>query len=488
MQVGPSLLAPSLLLLLSNGPTVPSSGAPAQSPALAAAQCRSGRLSVPDPANLPLAAAGSGNLAIIYAIPSDVAYEEAVHQRLVESAHDVRAWYQCATGSPTWEFAFPEIVRVYHGLQTRAYYLDHGDWWGSLLGEMGESGQPIWSPGTVTALWARGAGWWAGAAQGCLGECGIALLGVELFPEFNVPEWSGGECPAASGPAAWPCTPLGALAHELGHTVGLPHPLDVPGTSADAFHSLMQTHWNYPDFATGPEAPWGLLTLERQALYPSPFMLSGIDLIQPHDCDLVNLPVTGAAPAATFELSQDGLTIDATSTSQDAVLNYWTFGDGHISDAASVTHTYDAPGDYTVVLRTTAANAMMAEARTDLALDLCAPLSARLTTFPAKGTLPARFRLQASITVPEGEAIDPAREAVVVRIGDLVLEIPAGSFTGGAGRWLFSGSLGGVTLSSVIQSRGASRYALTLEARGAAVSTTDPVGVTIGARSWCTTS
>jgi len=437
-----------------------------------------------------MATAASHSLAIYYVLPAGIAYEEAVYQRLVEGARDVRAWYQCATGSLTWEFAFPEIVRVYSGSQTREYYRDHGDWWGSLLGEMAESGHPIWSPGTVTALWARGAGWWAGAAQGCLGECGVALVGIEAFPEFNNPEWSGGECPAATGTAAWPCAPLGALAHELGHTVGLPHPFDVAETSTDAFHSVMQTHWNYPDFATGTESPWGFLTLERQTLYRNPFLLPGVDLLQPHDCDIVNLPVTGPAPTATFELSSEKLSVATTNSSADAFLNYWTFGDRHVSDRVNATHTYEAPGTYTITLRTAALNAMMARSRTEVDLDACGDLTARLNAWPATTALPARFRLGAWLEASPDAPIDPAATTISVQIGSLVLEIPAGSFVGKQGHWQFSGTIAGLSVSSSLQRLGGTRYLFTLDAEGATavVSPTAPVSVTVGASAWCTAS
>lgn len=479
MHTPPSLLAGGLLVLLSAAP------AP-QLPHDEQGACRAARLRAPIVRSATVA--GPHTLAVLYVLPAGIPYEEAVHQRLIEAAHDMRAWYQCASGGLTWAFAFPEVVRVHNALQTREYYRDHGDWWGSLLGEMGENGQPIWSPGTVTAIWARGAGWWAGAAQGCLGECGVALVGVEVFPEFNDPAWSGGDCPSATGPAAWPCTPVGAFAHELGHTVGLPHPFDVPETSADAPHSIMQTHWNYPDFAAGDESPWGFLTLERQTLLRNPFMLADIDLPQPHDCDLVNVPPAGPAPTAAFQLSSEALSIAATNTSSGAFLNYWTFGDGHVSGSADAAHTYDAPGTYTVTLRTVAENGMMALSRVDAEVRACAPLASRLEAWPPAGTRPARFRLSAPLQVLPGEALDPAAETVSLAIGDLVVDIPAGSFRRIQRRWHFSGTVGGLAVSSWLQGLGGTRYLFTLDAQGTAaagVVPTAPVSLQIGTRAWC---
>jgi hypothetical protein len=314
-------------------------------------------------------AQGAYRLAVFYVVPSDIQYEPLVHERLIDATRDMQAWYQCASGGLTWQLAFPEAVRVYAGDQTREYYRDHGDWWGSLLEEMASKGLPIWSTGTVTAIWARGAGWWAGAAPSCGLQCGVALFGVEGFPEFNNPAWSGGVCPGGVGGAAWPCTPVGAFAHELGHTLGLPHPFDVAETRADAFHSLMQTHWNYPTHAPPEESPWGFLTLERQAIRTSPFMHQRVDLVQRHPtCAAVNLPPAGPAPVADFTVRADGLSISLTDRSAGATLWYWTFGDGAVSNDANPVHAYARPGTYTVELRVSSADAMVAVARKSVAV------------------------------------------------------------------------------------------------------------------------
>lgn len=304
-------------------------------------------------ADIPMSDLLAHDLAVYYVIPSDIPYEKAVHQILVDATLDMQAWYQCASGGLTWKLAFPEVVRTYRALHPRQYYVDNGNWWGSLLGEMSEAGLPIWQAGSVVGLWARGAGFWAGGAQcGGDGNCGVALVGVELFPELNNPEWSGGECPVGAGVAAWPCTPTGAFAHELGHTMGLIHPFDDPATENVAFHSIMQTHWNYPDYAPPHEVPWGFLTVEREEIRSSSFMHSGIDLLQnyPH-CDVLNLPENGPTPAASFELNAQGLSISVTNTSIGADRFYWTFGDGEVSNNESPTHTYSLSGNYMVTLR-----------------------------------------------------------------------------------------------------------------------------------------
>ncbi|MFQ5599807.1 MAG: FlgD immunoglobulin-like domain containing protein [Candidatus Krumholzibacteriia bacterium] len=295
-------------------------------------------------------------LAVFYVVPTNVPYDEAVYQRIIQATQDAQAWYQCATGGVTWVLAFPEVVQVYFADQTREFYETNGDWWGSLLGEMRSKGLPIWSPGTVTTIWAHGAGWWAGGAQSCGADCGTALLGVEVFPEFNNPAYSGGDCPGGTGVSAWPCTPEGAFAHELGHTVGLPHPVDVPQTNQDANHSVMQTHWNYPIYAPPSQSPWGFLTLERQTLRANPFMKAGISLVQTHpDCDVVNLPNNGDTPTSSFSIGiqygNPGFTVTTTNHSIGGTLYYWIFGDAAVSNDESPVHAFLQDGTYGISLR-----------------------------------------------------------------------------------------------------------------------------------------
>jgi hypothetical protein len=317
------------------------------------------------------------SLAVYYVVPADVAFDDAVYQRLVQATLDVQAWYQVASGGVTWALAFPEVVSVYHGEQAQQYYLEHDNWWGSLLPEMRANGVPIWSPGTIVAVWAHGAGWWAGAVQGCDGVCGVALLSVELFPQFNNPLYSGGNCPAGAGAPAWPCTPEGALAHELGHTLGLIHPLDAPTTAPFAFHSIMQTHWNYPDFAQHDEQQWGLLASERHTIVASPFMHTDIALQQPYsDADVVNLPPNGPVPAADFTVDVSGRQVRFTTASEDATLFYWTFGDGNVSNVMNPVHTYMQDGTYTVTLRVSNALSMMDIHRRDISLNAAPPPAA----------------------------------------------------------------------------------------------------------------
>lgn len=321
-------------------------------------------------------------LAVYYVLPADVSFDAAVLAELKDASLDIQSWYQVATGGLTWEWAFPDIARVYEGRDSRAHYVENGNWWGSLLPEMGDAGLPIWEPGIVTALWAQGAGWWAGGAQGCEGDCGVVLLGVELFPQFNNPAWSGGTCPDSTGRGgdAWPCTPEGAYAHELGHTLGLPHPYDDPVTAPYAFHSLMQTHWNYPDEARGDESPWGFLSSERQRIRGNPFMKVGLSLAQRYESldIVVNLPPAGAPPFASFEFEVRDNMVTFVDLSQGEDLHYWVFGDAAVSNAASPTHRYREAGTYGVRLWVSNAQGLLSMSQR----------SVQINVVPAKVFLP----------------------------------------------------------------------------------------------------
>jgi hypothetical protein len=316
--------------------------------------------SIPIARRDPSPVAADHTVAFFYVIPSDIEFEQSVLDRTVEATRDVQAWYQCATGGVTWELAFPEIVRVYFADRTRQEYVD-GGYYGPILDEMRAKGLPVLTPGSVAALWARGAGFFAGANPACDGQCGVLMVGVEVFPEFNNPEWSGGTCPPGEGVAAFPCTPLGAMAHELGHALAsLPHPFDVPETRDVAFHSVMQSHWNYPSFAGAAEKPWGFLTLERQQLRASPFLKKDIALNQSHDCEVLNLPEAGPVPVAGFQERVRDQTVQLRNQTgfqsrqpKNGALYYWTFGDGTATndDSKRLVHRYAEPGTYTIVLR-----------------------------------------------------------------------------------------------------------------------------------------
>jgi len=302
-------------------------------------------------------------VAVIYVLPKDAPYSDAEYEAIIKVMREIQAWYQINTGGLTFTFSYADTVQIYRCKQETSYY--QSDWWGKLLPEMQERGQPIWQNGTVASLWIKsGNRYGLGlGAQWCDGYCGVAMAAIENFPEFNE-NYSGGV-----GVDAWPAVPHGTMAHELGHAFGLAHPVDVPALKAVANHSVMQTHWNYPSYAPAAESPWGFLTLERQTLQANPFMLKYIKLKQIYDAAPVNLPVTGPIPKVKLNYTEDDFTVQLQNKSTGANLFYWTFGDGTVGNFTSPTHTYSKAGTYTITLHGSAKNGMMQQYRQTVRVD-----------------------------------------------------------------------------------------------------------------------
>lgn len=91
--------------------------------------------------------------------------------------------------------------------------------------------------GYSTLIFVKGAGGWAGAREFHTGDGGWGILGDWAIDSIQgqVPEgaywWSGRR------------SQVGAAAHELGHTFGLPHP-DAWGLPVES--SIMGNWWDYP--------------------------------------------------------------------------------------------------------------------------------------------------------------------------------------------------------------------------------------------------
>jgi hypothetical protein len=135
-------------------------------------------------------------------------------------------------------------------------------WWPLLQREFQAYGQD-WEDDDTKMLWiAHGAGAWAGADSENGGIDSIAEAGrvgdgdrggLAVIGDSTLGGYLAGVCPDSGRTGtAWWCswsTFMGTVAHELGHTWGLPHPdAFIPGfRCADSTAwSNMQCHWGFP--------------------------------------------------------------------------------------------------------------------------------------------------------------------------------------------------------------------------------------------------
>lgn len=298
------------------------------------------------------------HVSTLYLIPSDYSFSQAEYNTIISTMHEVQAWYQIATGGVTFvleDDGVPTVINLEHNA---AYYSTN--YWGNILDELVTLGINNWEEEEIKMIFLRAGGGLAGAAQGCLGECGVGMIGMDLWPEYNSGQFI--DCPGGVGGDAWPCTPVGATVHELGHTFGVAHPLDNGYAWEVASHSVMQTHWNYPYvYALPSETPWSLLTVERQHLRNNPFMSQvDFEITQPfEELPVCNIPPNGAVPTAGFNYEVNGLEVVFNNTSSGANLYYWTFGDGNVSTEEDPTYEFSDYGLYTVRLRASSSTSMM---------------------------------------------------------------------------------------------------------------------------------
>lgn len=206
----------------------------------------------------------------VYLVPRDYVVPLDRVPYHVSVVDDVRRWYGRATAGRTF-VAEPLLVQVSRHTFAELAADSFQAWWPLLQGEFADYGFPWNRRSKIKLLFlTNGAGAWAGADSenggidsiGAAGRTdrgdwgGLAVIGdssaggvfAGVCPEDAVP--GTGERGRGGGTAWW-CsgtTYRGTVAHELGHTFGLPHP--------DAFrrgfrcadstaYSQMQCHWEY---------------------------------------------------------------------------------------------------------------------------------------------------------------------------------------------------------------------------------------------------
>lgn len=207
----------------------------------------------------------------IQVVPRDHAFDPRRLHLNLAALEDVRRWYARALGGAT--FAAEPLV-VQRSRHTFAELADSNfqAWWPLLQQEFADYGLPWNRESDVKLLLlAQGAGAWAGgdsenggierpadAGQTPNGSLG----GLVVIGDSSLGGLLGGVCPldGVQGGTAWWCnwnTYRGTIAHELGHTWGIPHPDALRPPTADSTpprwdcaidgNTLMQCHWGFPD-------------------------------------------------------------------------------------------------------------------------------------------------------------------------------------------------------------------------------------------------
>lgn len=204
---------------------------------------------------------------ILY-LPADLPFEPVRLRMQAEAVRDAQAWY--AERASGWTFyADPLIVQRSRHTFAELADNDFQNWWPLPEKEFADYGMP-WNDSShiKLLLLAQGAGAWAGADSenggidrqedpgpvprggwgglAVIGDSSVAGVLAGVCPRRGQASWEKPE-----GGTAWWCnwnTYRGTIAHELGHTFGLPHPDALrPGFRCDStVITNMQCHWAWP--------------------------------------------------------------------------------------------------------------------------------------------------------------------------------------------------------------------------------------------------
>ncbi len=220
---------------------------------------------------------------VVY-LPADLDASRDAIALQIRALEDVRAWYATRLAGHTFQSDPIVVQRSRHAFAELAG-ANFQNWWPLPAEEFASFGRP-WnehSPRKLLIL-AHGAGAWAGADSENGGIDSIAqagrvskgaLGGLAVIGDSSIGGILAGVCPRdgtatwrkPAGGTAWWCnwnTYRGTLAHEMGHTWGLPHPDAFrSGLRCDSlFNSNMQCHWAWPADSLLPYEAAHLRSLE----------------------------------------------------------------------------------------------------------------------------------------------------------------------------------------------------------------------------------
>lgn len=197
----------------------------------------------------------------VYWVPADDSIPLTHVGLVIRALDDVRAWYGRVLGGPTFRSEPLTLQRSRHAFAELADS-SFQQWWPLGMQEFADYGLDWTDDDTKLLLITRAAGAWAGSESenggiDSLAEAGLVpdgnLGGLAVIGDSSIAGYLAGVCPDSGrdGGTAWWCswaTFRGTVAHELGHTWGIPHPdAFIAGFGCGPEHgqTVMQCHWDF---------------------------------------------------------------------------------------------------------------------------------------------------------------------------------------------------------------------------------------------------
>ena len=288
-------------------------------------------------------------LQVIYVAPiTSTPYTRTSPDKAVAATLEMQRYLQAATGGKTFEILNEEyVVDVIYPLT----YLDEyeEDWEGTIIRDLEDEGIPVEAKGTLTIVWVDGIDRFDEdnyilTKSMCEGECGISIMPIRSVLAGD-----------------WIPIDLSVPIHELGHLMGLQHPIEADDLPLSEDDEVMRSSFMCPsDLREGITTnDFGFLTNEKEILKNSPFLKENVPLYQRYWAPkILNYPVMGAPPDASFAFQVPQFAaIEFSVVAPEDHQFYWYFGDGSTSSEREPAHNYRS-GIYSVTLIVTAPNNM----------------------------------------------------------------------------------------------------------------------------------
>lgn len=286
----------------------------------------------------------------VYVVTASSQFNQLNFDKMVTATFEMQRWFQTATGGRTFEYLNEEEPFQVIFLEEELGYLA-SDWENHLVGGLIDQGYPINVEGVMSMIWVEGIDSLTSEQltitnTGCEGNCGTSLLPIRTVLAGQ-----------------WVPSDLGIPLHEIGHMLGLEHPVeesDLPLSVEE--QPLLSSLMAPANIRTGQSNyEHGFLTTEKEILKNSPFMKYDIAIFQRYwTTNIINYPPLGPEPDPGFTYQMESSRVVRFSVSAPENHEfYWYFGDGTTSTEREPLHTYSS-GTYSVTLMVTSPTNMSA--------------------------------------------------------------------------------------------------------------------------------